>query len=76
MNLVFSEARSGELKTVPALLVHIHSAHHSGNGLSTHMLGLTVMQSTTPLSTGLKLKPNFPPMTKASLMNQYFNQNI
>ena len=45
------------------------SAHHTSHDLSDPALGLTLMQSTTPLSTQLKLKDNLPTVTKSILMN-------
>ena len=45
-----------------------------GDTLSARALGLTLTQSTTPSSTRLKLKQNFPTVTKSSLMSLYLNQ--
>jgi len=56
------------------LLVRTRSAHHPRHGLSVTRAGLTMTQSTTQPSTQLKWKPNFPTVTKSSLMNLYLNQ--
>ena len=56
------------------LLMRTFSAHHASISLSARALGLTLTQSTTPSSTRLKLKQNFPTVTKSSLMSLDLNQ--
>ena len=65
---------SQQLRTVPTFVnAHTFCAHASIS-LSARALGLTLTQSTTPSSTRLKLKKNFPTATKSSLMSLYLNK--
>ena len=63
-----------ELRTVPTFVsAHTFCAHASYD-LSARVLELTSTPSTTPPSTRLKLKQNFPTVTKSTLMNLYLKQ--
>jgi len=64
-----------QLRTVPTFVsAHTFCASRKAWFKCHARAGLTLTQSTTPPSTRLKWKQNFPTVTKSSLMNRYLNQ--